>query len=395
MANKKKKTAVNCDVVVVGAGLVGLAAVIAMAEQGKSVVLVDAKPRRCDQTETWDSRIYAITPSTEDWLNNVGVWPLVNFNRVNDVEGMSLWHPDAKAPMGLSAEDANLNKLACIVENKNLMQALWQKIDALNITFMMGSQCSRIDYSDETIALELEDGHKVSAMLMVAADGANSFVRKQLSIATKDKPFNQTALVANYLAEKQHSDIARQWFASHETLALLPLPQQHVSMVWALPTEQASEVLSLTNIQLASRVQTRSMNELGILTPVSETYAFELRQITASKLIKERVVLIGDAAHQVHPMAGQGANLGFRDVMALQKLVANSHRLEDIGDTVFLRQYERVRKTDIISMNTLTSGLDRLFSNELVGVNKLAKQGMMQLNKHASIKRFLINKAVA
>ncbi len=397
MANNKK--ILTCDVVVVGAGLVGLAAVVALAGQGKRVVLIDAQQKAVKQkakkTQDFDARIYAITPSTEAFLKRLGVWELVDLSRVNDVEAMALWSADEEQPLRLLAEDANLSKMACIAENDNLMQALWQKVEALDVSVVMGAPCRTIHYDHDVVVLDLENGHQVCASLLVAADGAHSFVRQQLAIATKTKVFNQTALVANYRVEKAHGNLARQWFAAHETLAFLPLPQQQVSIVWALQTELAQTLLSLTDEGLAEHVQKRSNDVLGELKPTSQAFSFALKQMTANQLIADRVVLIGDAAHQVHPMAGQGANLGFRDVISLANLIASGHAMQDIGERSFLRQYERARKADVLSMNTLTSGLDTLFAFESPVIKKIANFGMQQLDKHTCMKNILIQQAIA
>lgn len=395
MASKKDVKDINCDVVVVGAGLVGLTAVIALAEQGKRVVLVDGKQPTPMESEAWDTRIYALTPASENWLQSLGVWPLVNQPRVNDVAMMSLWAPESNESLNLSAEDANCSKLACIIENKNLMQALWQKLATLDVQIVIGSACHQVVTSEDTVILHLENGCTISATLLVAADGANSFVRQHLAIPSKVKPFNQVALVANYLAEKHHANVARQWFSPHATLALLPLPDKHVSMVWSLPKELAQVLLGLTVEELTKRVQAQTDEVLGWLKPVSETVSFELQQVTAKQLIANRTVFIGDAAHQVHPMAGQGANLGFRDVISLSKIIADSHQLQDIGEVGFLRRFERERKADVLSMNTLTSGLDSWFSYESAMLKKLSKFGMVQLNKYSGIKKILIKLAVA
>ena len=392
MANKTQSV---FDVAVVGAGLVGLAAAIALAEQGKRIVLVDAKERAGYTSSTWDARIYAITPSTEAFLKALGVWAFVNAARINPVKAMALWHEGASDSLNLLADDANLDKLACIVENNQLMHALWERVDALDVTMVLGSPCTDIEYQDDTVVVDLVNGQQISASLLVAADGVNSFVRQQLGLATNDKDFDQVALVANYVVEKAHGNVARQWFSPHETLALLPLPQQQVSMVWALETERAKQLLSLSEESLAEQVEVQARGQLGQLKAASKTYSFPLRQITASKLIAERVVLIGDAAHQVHPMAGQGANLGFRDVMSLAKLMTSSHALQDIGDATFLRRYERDRKADVVSMNTLTSGLDYFFSNNNQLMKRLATSSMEQLEKRLSMKNILIKQAVA
>lgn len=392
MANKTQSV---FDVAVVGAGLVGLAAAIALAEQGKRIVLVDAKERAGYTSSTWDARIYAITPSTEAFLKALGVWAFVNAARINPVKAMALWHEGASDSLNLLADDANLDKLACIVENNQLMHALWERVDALDVTMVLGSPCTDIEYQDDTVVVDLVNGQQISASLLVAADGVNSFVRQQLGLATNDKDFDQVALVANYVVEKAHGNIARQWFSPHETLALLPLPQQQVSMVWALETERAKQLLSLSEESLAEQVEVQARGQLGQLKAASKTYSFPLRQITASKLIAERVVLIGDAAHQVHPMAGQGANLGFRDVMSLAKLMTSSHALQDVGDATFLRRYERDRKADVVSMNTLTSGLDYFFSSNNQLMKRLATSSMEQLEKRLSMKNILIKQAVA
>lgn len=397
MVNKANTKTIDCDVIVVGAGLIGLATVVALTAQGKRAVLVDAKPKpkRTTLSKAWDTRIYALTPSTVSWLSHLGIWALLDLTRVCNVERMALWSPEAVSPLQLHAIDANLNNLACIVENQNLIHALWQYVETLDSAILMDNACQRIEYGDDEIFVQLDGGCQLSAKLLVAADGANSYVRQALGIATNIKAFNQTALVANYLAEKNHDNVAMQWFRPHETLALLPMPSQYVSMVWAMSTDKAQELLLLTSEALATKVHQASNNQLGSLDPVSNTLSFELRQAITTNQIGERVVFVGDAAHQVHPMAGQGANLGFRDIITLEKIMKNSHPLQDIGDEAFLRQFARARKADIISMSTLTSGLDALFAIESNIFKTMMSVGMQQLDKYTTIKRFLINQAVA
>lgn len=390
----------NVDIIVVGAGLIGLSAAIAFAQQGRQVVLVDAKKPQIKKSElsflkSWDERIYALTPATEKWLQALGVWQYVDKTRVNDIHTMHIWEDACEAALVLADSDANLSKLGLIVENKNLMQALWVTLNTLEVTVITDAPCKKIEYRPKQVNLLLENDISISAKLLLAADGADSFVRQELGIATKLKAFNQTALVANFLAEKNHDDVARQWFAPHETLALLPLPAQHVSMVWSLSTESATQLLTLTGEQLVERVQARSKSTLGALKPLGEVLSFTLNQLTATQLITERVALLGDAAHQIHPMAGQGVNLGFRDVMALQQQLVKLHALQDIGDASVLRQFERARKADIVSMNRLTSGLDFLFASEQSALKKISAWGMQRLNSHAIFKKVLIKQAVA
>ena len=381
---------IDADIVVVGAGLVGLAAAVAFAKQHKNVVLVDAKKPETKLKKAWDERVYALTPATEVWLKELDVWADLDKSRINDINAMHIW--EAEAALILSDNDANLPKLGVIIENQNLLYALRQQIKTLGVTVVSDANCISLDITPHDAQIGLQGGIAITAKLIVAADGVNSWLRQQAGIAIKRKYFHQTALVANFLAEKNHGNIARQWFAPHDTLALLPLPSQHVSMVWSVSTHKAAQLLLLSADELAQSVCEQAQGALGDLKPVSNTQSFELHQQTATKLIADRMVLVGDAAHQIHPMAGQGVNLGFRDVMKLDELTT---KCQDVGDFNLLRHYERARAADIATMNTLTTGLDYLFASDKMLVKKVTIWGLQQLNKQAAIKKLLIQQVAA
>jgi 2-polyprenylphenol 6-hydroxylase len=387
--------ALETDIIVVGAGLVGLAAAIAFAQQGKNVVLVDAKKSETTLKKAWDERVYALTPATETWLKSMDVWAGVDKSRVNDISAMHLW--DADAALTLADSDANLPKLGVIIENQNLQNALWQQIKALGVTVVTDAPCTSLHNAAHETQLGLQGDIKITTKLIVAADGVNSWLRSQAGIAIKQKSFDQTAIVANFIATKNHGNIARQWFAPHDVLALLPLPDKHVSMVWSVSTQKAAELLMLSTDELAQNVCEQAQGALGDLKPVGKTLSFELNQQTATKLIAERMVLVGDAAHQIHPMAGQGVNLGFRDVMKLAELTTkcDDAKCQDVGDFNLLRQYERARKADIVAMNSLTSGLDYLFASDNGFIRTATNWGLRQLNRQAGIKKLLIQQAAA
>ncbi|HSI24731.1 MAG TPA: FAD-dependent monooxygenase, partial [Methylotenera sp.] len=234
---------IETDIIVVGAGLVGLAAAVACAKLGKQVILIDAKKPVTRKQEAWDARIYALTANIEAWLQALGVWAEVDSSRVNAINAMRLWDMHG-GELVLHDADANLTKLGVIIENQNLMHAFWIQINALGINVHSSVQCASIENTQEAIKLSLADGSCINAKLIVAADGVDSWVRSQANIAVKYKDFNQTAIVANFVANKPHQNTAQQWFMPHETLALLPLPNQRVSMVWALSTDQAAELLT-------------------------------------------------------------------------------------------------------------------------------------------------------
>ena len=383
---------IEAEIIVVGAGLVGLATALGLAKQGKKVVLVEASKPDIKLKKAWDERVYALTFATEAWLKQLDVWPHLDISRVNHINAMHIWGAGSEVPLSLSESDANLPKLGLIVENQNLMHALWQQIKLLGVKVVTDRKCISLDTTLLDIQLGLQGDITLVAKLIVAADGVNSWLRSQANIGVSHKNFHQTAIVANFLAEKNHANIARQWFAAHDTLALLPLPGQHVSMVWSVSTQKAAQLLLLSANELAQSVCEHSQGILGDLEPVSNTQSFELHQQTARKLIADRVVLVGDAAHQIHPMAGQGVNLGFRDVMKLDELTTNC---QDVGDFNLLRKYERARTADIATMGTLTTVLDGLFASDKTLVKKVTYWGLQQLNNQAAIKKLLIQQAAA
>ena len=397
---------IETDIVVVGAGLVGLSAAIAFAQQGKKVVLVDAKIPTIKLKKAWDERVYALTPATEAWLKTIGVWAHVDASRVNPIHAMHIFD-DANIldkskvqPLVLRDEDANLPKLGLIIENQNLMHALWQQLKALDaknaaVTVITDAPCQSLDNTQQQIVISLANSQQIAAKLLVAADGVDSWVRKQVNISVTKKDFKQTAIVANFNVEKHHQNVARQWFAPHDVLALLPLPDKIVSIVWSVSTERAAQLLALSGSELAHNVHARSQAVLGDLTQMGKTQSFSLNQQTVAQLIAERVVIMGDAAHQIHPMAGQGVNLGFRDVMELSSLALKCHAMQDVGDVMFLRQYERARKVDIVTMSQLTSGLDGLYASESGMLKQVRQWGLQQLNAKTTIKKLLIQQVAA
>jgi 2-polyprenylphenol 6-hydroxylase len=386
----------NADVAIIGAGLVGLTAAIAMAKQGKQLVLIDSQPNHAKAwkpaANQWDARIYALTEETIEWLKSLGVWQYVDETRVQPITAMELWEPSRNKPLMLSAEDAYLPQMGCILENANLMHACYQALKASNVQVTVASPTSLIQ-GTHSVEITLDQQQHVHVKLIVAADGVHSWVRQQLQIGVAFKSFHQTAIVANFTAEQGHQGVARQWFLPHETMALLPLPNHMVSMVWAVSTERAQTLLNLSQDELLVEVSNVSEDVLGKLSLSGEVVSFVLNQQTAESYIKDRVVLVGDAAHQVHPMAGQGVNLGFRDVMQLASMTTKLSTMQDIGDYHFLRRYERARKLDVVSMNTLTSGLDALFATSSPWLQQVTGWSMQKINQQDWLKKQLVQTA--
>jgi 2-polyprenylphenol 6-hydroxylase len=383
---------IDTDIVIVGAGLVGLSAAISLQSLGKRVVVVDAKQPDFKLPDTWDQRIYALTPGNVNWLRSLNVWDKVDTSRVSKIEAMHLWHDDAQ--LNLDSQDAHLPELGVIVEQQNLMHALGERLDATAVEVHYGEKCKAITYDNDDVLLKMQQGKTIKAQLLLGADSAQSWVREALGIASKQHDFAQTAIVANFKTEKPHRDIAYQWFRPHETLALLPLPNQHVSIVWALSNELAQQKLVLTPEALAREIGLVTAHLLGEMKSVGEVAGFPLKQLTATRFVSQRAALIGDAAHQVHPMAGQGVNLGFHDVIELTEQLRDVHRMMPLGDMQTLRRYERARKPEVAGMNVLTSGLDALFAMRHGGLPRLTQWGFKQIGQQNWLKKRLIERAV-
>lgn len=381
------------DIVIVGAGLVGLSSAVAFAKQGWEVTLVDANPIMRQKSSEWDARIYAISPESGAWLKDLGIWSFVDNSRVCSIDAMHLWHDSDT--LILNSSDANVPKLGVMMESQNLMFALWQQVNALQVTVIAEVNGIALDNAPEKVCLHLDNQQQIQAKLLIAADGTQSWVRQQTPIGVQIKDFNQTAIVGNFETELPHANVAMQWFAPHETLALLPLVGKNTSLVWSVSTERAEALLNMSQYDFVAELEAHSQQKLGHLKLLGSMHSFKLCQQTAREVTTNRIVLVGDAAHQVHPMAGQGVNLGFRDVMELSYQATKLHAMQDLGDASQLLHYARARKADTFAMNMLTSGLDSLFASDVSVVKQCAHWGFKQLNRNGSIKKLLIKQAAA
>jgi ubiquinone biosynthesis UbiH/UbiF/VisC/COQ6 family hydroxylase len=246
----------------------------------------------------------------------------------------------------------------------------------------------------EAARLELRDGRALHAKLIVGADGADSWVRAQAPIEVKISHYGQQAVVANFSTAKPHYDIAYQWFRRDGVLALLPLPGNRVSMVWSTAQENAARLLALPHDDLAAEVAASADGVVGELKVITSPAAFELRLQRVARLVRPRLALIGDAAHNVHPLAGQGVNLGFRDARELARVLAQRGAQTDCGDYHLLRRYERARQEDILATGLTTDALQKLFSSERPWLTGLRNFGLRVTNNQLQLKNLLVRHAV-
>ncbi len=390
------------DVAIIGAGLVGLTAAVAFHQAGFSVILVDSKApldtASNNQSDVWDNRVYAISPKNAAWLMRLGVWSLLNPKRTCEMQAMEILADNMQLPLALSASDANETTLGFIVEAKSLMQALMQQVESLGIQLLFDSSYHRLTSNLNNTTVHLDNDKTIECSLLLAADGSHSRVRQQLNIAVQQKSYDQTAVVANFSVEVSHNQIARQWFAkdadgNNSILAWLPLLNNQISIVWSVSNKYADTLLMLSEDEFTRAVLKAGSAELGELKLISPVTAFPLTLQKSHTLVQNSVVLIGDAAHQIHPMAGQGVNLGFRDVIDLLEVIKEKNQYQTINDSSLLKHYTRVRKADVMNMLLLTDGLYRLFESQNNVVKKVRNWGLVATKQNA-IRKMLVANAI-
>ncbi len=384
------------DVVVVGAGAVG--ASLARALRGLSVALVSgsrpsgARPASSDE---FDPRVYALSPGSVAFLRSIKAWDLIEPSRLTPVRAMRVFGDAPDATLAMDAYRAGVPELAWIVEDRALQAALWSALSTQDrLETIAPAACVSIDFSATAAQVRLADGRMLDTALVVGADGADSFVRSAAGIGVRQRAYGQSAVVANFACEREHANVASQWFQGGPVLALLPLPGRRVSMVWSVPDAQAERLLALAPDLLAREVSAACGEALGELTLVSTVHAFALKRLEAHNLVRERVALAGDAAHVVHPLAGQGLNLGLQDASALAALIANREPVRGVGDFTVLRRYERERREAILAMRSMVHGLYCLFDAKAAAVGRARNLGLNLTDRLPVLKNALLRHAL-
>jgi 2-octaprenylphenol hydroxylase len=388
------------DVVVAGAGLVGMALAPALARSGLAVALVDRAPIAAPEPDpdSWDARVYAISPGSAKFLHTLGAWQSLPPERLSAIEGMHV-AGDAGATLRFSAYDLGERALAWIVEERALRAALLPIVYESGVTVMGGAAFSSLAWSTDAALLTIErpdTGPEIlSARLVVGADGVRSWVRQAAGIVAEPRPYGQTAIVANFACTKAHHGIARQWFRDDGgILAWLPLPGRRISIVWATPVAQAAELRALAPEALAARVAAAGDGILGDLTAITPALDFPLSFLKLPTTIAHRLALVGDAAHGVHPLAGQGVNLGFGDAAALAQVLAERGPVVDAGTPLLIERFARRRAEPVLAMQSVTDGLARLFGPPAPWLRTLRNAGLAAVDRLPLIKRALAQPAL-
>ena len=382
------------DAAIVGTGVVGLATALGLARQGLNVGLIGPRPRPHTATSAapFDPRIYALAPASVALLERLGVWTRVARDRTAVVMRMRVFG-DAGDELTFDAYGAAVERLATIVEEAELIRVLDAAGDFQPSLARLEHSFSSFEQQIDGLLLRLDVG-ACRAGLLVGADGAQSAVRAAAGIGTDAKPYAQTALVANFECERAHLGTAWQWFTDEGVVALLPLPGNRVSLVWSAPDTLATSLRALDPQQFAARVTTRSGRALGALSPIGSVHSFPLRLIRVPRAVGPFLALVGDAAHVVHPLAGQGLNLGLQDVDALLQSVSAREAFRPPGDAMVLRRYERARAGSVGLMRLTTDGLARLFAVDDPWIRRARNGGMALVNRIKPLKSRLIRQAL-
>ena len=398
----------TADVVVVGGGIAGKACALGLAQLGLQTIEIApdlGQSVASPQGTQWGQRIYAFSPSTQKLLAHLQIWDAIDHSRLQPVRDMRIYgdRGEKNDQLHLSAFEAGTPQLAWIGESNLIEHTLDQASRFQNKLERISDVVEKIHVDADGSTLHLKNGGSIRAQLVIAADGANSPIRNELGISASEESYSQSAVVANWLCTYPHLETAFQWFLpGGDIVAMLPLPGKQVSMVWSTSTEHAAELLKLDQAQwldqFASIANGVILKQLGELSLNSIPAAYPLRKIRAKRFIgpetSPKVMLIGDAAHVMHPLAGQGLNLGLRDVAVLLNILGKRESFRTPSDIVLLRRYERQRQGDTSALLWVTDKLKKLFSASSNTERQLRNWGLGLVNKSHFIKQRLIERAL-
>lgn len=404
----------DVDLTIIGGGMTGLSLACAMSGAGLSILVVDAggpgEPESIaselpSASYEFDSgfapRVSSLNLAAEALLEKTGVWQHLDKNRLGVFSHMLVWDGEGTGATEFDCGSIHRDHLGHVIENKIVLQALLNRIKELDDVeyiaplFLESIDLEDTDTSDSGLDLKFDDGSSVKTSLIVGADGSNSTVRNMLQFETREWSYTQAALVTTVETERSHQFTAWQCFTSQGPLAFLPMVDETLcSIVWSVDPEYCEHLLNLGAEAFCDQVGRAFENRLGLVTRTDRRYSFSLQQCHAKRYVKPGVALAGDAAHTIHPLAGQGVNLGFRDVVVLsQELHRAIHRGTNISAIEVLERYQRRRMGDNLAMMAAMEGLRYLYGRSEPGITWLRNTGMKLFDKSYFIKRAVIKMA--
>lgn len=381
------------DILIVGAGLAGASLAAALKGSRHRIALIEGRPPP-PAPAGWDSRVYAISPAAQGFLQEIGAWQHLDAGRLTPVHDMAI-RGDSDGRLDFSAYDSGVGELAWIVESGLMQRELWEAVKRQgNLALFCPTQPQSLEVREDAVLLGLTSGETLEAKLVVGADGADSWVRTQAGLRADILPYGEMGVVANFECERPHRHTAFQWFRPDGVLAWLPLPGNRISMVWSTPQAHARELLGLDAGSLCRRVAAAGDERLGALDLITPPAAFPLRLMRVPRIVAPRLALVGDAAHAIHPLSGHGINLGFLDARELAATLRGAPEHEDCGDERRLRRYERARAEEVALLQWTTHGLQRLFRPQHPAFSVLRNLGLNLTDRLPVVRNMLVRYAL-
>jgi ubiquinone biosynthesis UbiH/UbiF/VisC/COQ6 family hydroxylase len=370
-------------VIVYGGGVIGNLASLCLKRNGFEVYQIKSDAKK------GVDRTYALSPGSVDWMKTIGIRENF-FTSLHPIKNIEIIRQDSRA--NLSADSVFQPALAYMVSEKKLMQEIQTKLTSENIKIFPEPKKINLDNSSDEVLIKLEK-ESIHASILVACDGANSKIKEHLNIRKKIKNFNQNAIVFNFKTLKDTGKNAKQYFLEDSILALLPISTITISVVWSCNQDFFEKLNDMSDSEFIIKLKGIIGGDFEEISNISNRSNFPLTMVLNDKFFDKRVVLMGNAAHSIHPLAGQGLNLGIRDIIDFEKCLKSTH-YQDLGLAGFLRRFERSRRIDTFQFSKLTSGLQWAFSSKSKLINQALTRGIKLLDTKDNIKKFLIKKAI-
>ncbi len=381
-------------VLIVGGGMAGLTLAVALGRSGLDVVLIDAVDLKDTVAPDFDGRVTAIAYSSWQMLRAIDAWD----GMAPQAEPiLDIRVTDAAAPVFLNFDHRDLGRdpFGQMVENRHIRGGLIEALEAMpTVSVIAPAKVDRLDREATGAVAHLSDGQQVKASLAIAADGRSSRLREAAGIKTVGHRYNQTGIVTTVEHERPHHGIAHERFLKPGPFAILPLQGNRSSLVWSEEPDVASTILKLDDEAFDQEIARRFGGFMGAVHATGPRFGYPYAVHVAERFADTRLALVGDAAHGIHPIAGQGLNLGWRDVAALAELVTDAARLGlDVGAGDVLDRYDRWRRVDTLTLATVTDSLNALFSNDIAPVRVARDIGVAAVQRMGPLKRFFMEHA--
>lgn len=391
------------NIVIVGGGMVGLSAAIACAQNGLKVAIIEKNPAEkvASEANNYSPRVSAINHASQRFLKNIGAWKHLPLKRIQPYSAMSVWDSLGSGEILFDAQTVQKSHIGHIIENAFIVDALWQRVHTLaNIDLYLGQTIESWTQNDKTVNIVLSNAETLSAEVLIGCEGKNSVIREQSGIKKWQWDYQHTAVVTTVKHQQRHGEIARQVFLDTGPLAFLPLAnedkqQQYSSIVWSAKTAQAEKILSYTDDEFSRAINQAFEHKLGPILEVNPRFSFPLTAHQSQTYFQGRAILLGDAAHAIHPLAGLGVNLGFLDAATLAQELSNAYQNKiDIAHPHTLRRFQRQRQSHNLAVAALMETFKRLYDTQ-AAVPVLARNiGMNVLNSSILMKRPIISAAL-